>query len=83
MSTLTDARAAIVAAIRSANIREANVAAFAYSENSSVTFPRISVEVNEMRYYRTMCVCKRAGVDVVIRLEVAAEAAGGCAHLVA
>lgn len=81
MSTLTDARAAIVAAIRSANIREANVAAFPYAENSSVTFPRISVEVNEIRYYQTIGVCKRAEVDGVIRLEVAAQTAEDLSNL--
>ena len=81
MSTLTEARSALVAAIRSASIREANLSSFPYAENSSVTFPRISIEINEIRYYQTIGVCKRAEVSGVIRLEVAAQTAEDLSNL--
>lgn len=70
MSTLSDARAAIVAALEAADIPEANVYGFALPEGSTFARPRISLITLNIRYYRTIGVCKRAEVDGVIRVEV-------------
>ena len=70
MSTLTEARAAIVAALESGDIPEANVYGFALPEGSTFARPRISLVTQNIRYYQTTGVCKRAEVSGVIVVEV-------------
>lgn len=70
MSTLSGARAAIAAVLRTSELREANVFGFALPDSTTVARPRISLVTQNIRYYRTVGTCKRAEVTGVVLVEV-------------
>lgn len=70
MATIGDARSAVVDAIRAADLSEANLSGYPLPEGSTIELPRISVEINTIRYYQTIGRCSKAEMEGVIRIEV-------------
>jgi hypothetical protein len=68
--TLTAFRRAVAAAITPP--RGTNVKHYDLGDSDQIQFPRISIEVRNIRYYQTIGTCSRADIEGAIVIEVSA-----------